>query len=128
MIFQESWGEFAIYGIIFLASCIIDLIATRAMRRRMRQRERQAAAYAGVEQPPRSGLIQDDELAKWEDIALTSTERREKIIAISQIGLIGNVDDIELLNELANTDPTPEVQVAIRRAIEILNAKIGQKN
>jgi sRNA-binding protein len=125
MIFQESWEEFVIFGIIFGVICIIDLLASRAMRRRVRQREQQAAARH--ENAPATANIQsqDEELAKWEDIVLTSTERREKIIAISQIGRLGNVDDIELLEELANTDSNPDVQVAIKGAIAKLQAKIG---
>ncbi len=132
MLFQESWEEYVYFGIIFGATCLIDLILTKVMRRRQRQLQQRATARTKcemvepepVETP--ATLNQEEELAKWEDIVLTTTDLKEKIIAIYQVGLMGNVDDIELLREHTNSDPTPQVQIAIKRAIEMLKAKIGQ--
>ncbi len=134
MLFQESWEEYVYFGIIFGVSCLLDLVITKIMRRRQRQLQQRATAITRSEpispEPTQAEgtLRQDEELAKWEDIVLTSTDPQEKVIAISQIGLAGNVDDIDFLNEHANTDPTPEVQIAIKRAITVLRERIGQKN
>ncbi len=132
MLFQESWEQYVFFGIIFGVTCLIDLIITRARARRQRQLQQRATArakslLAGQQHAETQGTLnQDEELAKWENIVLTATDLKEKIYAISQVGLKGNVDDIELLREHANSDPTPQVQIAIKRAVEMLKGKIGQ--
>ncbi len=133
MLFQDSWEDYAFFGIIFGITCLIELVITKVMRRRQRQFQQQASVRARSEatMPEQAETLatwkQDEELAKWEDLVLTTTDPKDKIIAISQVGLMGNVDDIEFLREHATSDPTPEVQVAIKRAIEMLKVKIGQR-